>query len=206
MNDTTRRFALAGACAVAAGCASMLAADAPDVSGVLRESFAERGAAKLDRLEQSPLQKTCSEYSGRELPADLRRQIEQAELARVRYPSDGRFLGDWRRGEAVAQSGRGLQFTDAPGSVGGGNCYACHELTQAELSYGNIGPSLRRYGRLRGTSDPIVRYTWAKVWNAHAFNACTNMPRFGDAGILTEAQLKDVMALLLDPASPVNAD
>jgi sulfur-oxidizing protein SoxX len=30
------------------------------------------------------------------------------------------------------------------------------------------------------------------------------MPRFGDAGILTEAQIKDVMALLLDPASPVN--
>jgi len=30
------------------------------------------------------------------------------------------------------------------------------------------------------------------------------MPRFGAAGILTEKQLKDVMALLLDPASPVN--
>jgi sulfur-oxidizing protein SoxX len=30
------------------------------------------------------------------------------------------------------------------------------------------------------------------------------MPRFGAAGILTEAQLKDVMALLLAPDSPVN--
>jgi sulfur-oxidizing protein SoxX len=30
------------------------------------------------------------------------------------------------------------------------------------------------------------------------------MPRFGDAGILTPSQIKDVMALLLDPASPVN--
>ena len=40
--------------------------------------------------------------------------------------------------------------------------------------------------------------------NTHAYNACVNMPRFGDAGILTEAQIKDVMALLLDPASPVN--
>jgi sulfur-oxidizing protein SoxX len=30
------------------------------------------------------------------------------------------------------------------------------------------------------------------------------MPRFGDAKILTNAQLKDVMALLLDPQSPVN--
>jgi sulfur-oxidizing protein SoxX len=206
MKALTRRAALAAACAVAAGCASLFAAGPPDVSGVLRESFGERGSAKLDRLEQSTLQKTCSEYAGRELPADLREKIEQAELARVRYPADGKFLGDWRRGETVAQSGRGLQFTDAPGSVSGGNCYACHQLTKTEVSYGNIGPSLRQYGKLRGTSEPILRYTWGKVWNSHAFNACTNMPRFGDAGILTEAQLKDVMALLLDPASPVNAD
>ncbi|MGH8855326.1 MAG: sulfur oxidation c-type cytochrome SoxX, partial [Telluria sp.] len=27
---------------------------------------------------------------------------------------------------------------------------------------------------------------------------------FGHKGILTEAQIRDVMALLLDPASPVN--
>jgi sulfur-oxidizing protein SoxX len=30
------------------------------------------------------------------------------------------------------------------------------------------------------------------------------MPRFGDAGILTEDQLRHVMALLMDPKSPVN--
>jgi sulfur-oxidizing protein SoxX len=30
------------------------------------------------------------------------------------------------------------------------------------------------------------------------------MPRFGDAGILTEDQIRNVMALLLDPGSPVN--
>jgi sulfur-oxidizing protein SoxX len=30
------------------------------------------------------------------------------------------------------------------------------------------------------------------------------MPRFGDAGILTEQQIKDVMAYLFDPESPVN--
>jgi sulfur-oxidizing protein SoxX len=31
------------------------------------------------------------------------------------------------------------------------------------------------------------------------------MPRFGTQGILTEQQIKDVMAFLLDPASPVNS-
>jgi sulfur-oxidizing protein SoxX len=30
------------------------------------------------------------------------------------------------------------------------------------------------------------------------------MPRFGHSGILTEAQIKDVVALLMDPKSPVN--
>jgi sulfur-oxidizing protein SoxX len=49
-----------------------------------------------------------------------------------------------------------------------------------------------------------VKYTWGKIYNAKAFNACTNMPRFGHQGILTEAQMKDLMALLLDPSSPVN--
>jgi sulfur-oxidizing protein SoxX len=30
------------------------------------------------------------------------------------------------------------------------------------------------------------------------------MPRFGHAGILTEQQIKDVVALLMAPDSPVN--
>jgi sulfur-oxidizing protein SoxX len=30
------------------------------------------------------------------------------------------------------------------------------------------------------------------------------MPRFGHKGMLSEKQLKDIMALLLDPKSPVN--
>jgi hypothetical protein len=39
---------------------------------------------------------------------------------------------------------------------------------------------------------------------SQAYNACSNMPRFGHSGILTEQQVQDVTALLLDPASPVN--
>ena len=31
------------------------------------------------------------------------------------------------------------------------------------------------------------------------------MPRFGHNGILTEQQMKDLIALLLDPHSPVNS-
>jgi sulfur-oxidizing protein SoxX len=97
-----------------------------------------------------------------------------------------------------------MQSSDAIGAANGGNCYACHQITKQEISFGNIGPSLAGYGKLRGSSEEILKYTWGKIYNAQAYAACSNMPRFGHNGILTEAQIKDVMALLLDPASPVN--
>jgi sulfur-oxidizing protein SoxX len=197
------RILLVVSAVAVAGCAAM-GAQRFDVSAYAKASFAEKGAAKLDRLEQSELQRTCSEYTLKPLPDRLRAQLEKQELARVKYPADGKYLGDWKQGETIAQSGRGLQFSDGPNTVAGGNCYACHQLTKTEVSHGTIGPSLYQYGKLRGQSEPILKYTWGKLWNAHAFNACTNMPRFGDAGILTESQLRHVMALLLDPASPVN--
>lgn len=212
MNKTCITLFLLAAGAIAAGCASV--SSGPDVIEVLKSSFKERGIAKLDRLDQSPLQKACSEaaVSGKDLDQATRERLEKAALAAVKYPSDGEYVGDWKQGEKIAQSGRGLQFNDEADTVAGGNCYACHQLSKAEISFGNIGPSLYQYGKLRGVTDPsaaasaeIVKYTWGKVWNSHAYSACSNMPRFGDAGILTEQQLKHVMALLLDPRSPVNA-
>ena len=174
------------------------------VRDTMMASFKERGIAKLDRLQQSELQEACSIYARGGMPADLKARLEKEALESVVYPADGKYLGDWKQGEKIAQSGRGLQFSDTADTVAGGNCYACHRLDPAELSFGNIGPSLYNYGKLRGTSEPMLKYTWARLWNAHAYNACNAMPRFGAVGILTEDQLRDVMALLLDPASPVN--
>ena len=61
-------------------------------------------------------------------------------------------------------------------------------MSKAEISFGTIGPSLYNYGKLRGVQDPadpasapIVEYTWGKIWNAKAYNACSEMPRFGHA-------------------------
>jgi L-cysteine S-thiosulfotransferase len=183
------------------------------VAEVLKSSFSERGIAKLDRLNQSRLQEACSDaaLAGKPLDDKTRATIEKAIQDSIPYPKDGKYLGDWKEGEKIAQNGRGLQFSDAANTVNGGNCYACHQLSPKELSFGNFGPSLYKYGVTRGVKDPsakeseaIVKYTWAKIWNTHAFNACSHMPRFGDAGILTEQQVKDVMALLLDPNSHVN--
>ncbi|MFN3629350.1 MAG: sulfur oxidation c-type cytochrome SoxX [Casimicrobiaceae bacterium] len=198
--------------ALLAGCAGVVTTSTPkeptdaDILAVLQSSFREAGPAKLDRLKQTELQAACTvaNRTGKEIDSTTRKRLQKAALDAVKYPSDGKFLGDWKRGERIAQSGRGLQFSDSANTVNGGNCYACHQLTKTEISHGNIGPSLYNYGKLRGNSDAILRYTWARIWNSHSFNACANMPRFGDAGILTEAQIKDVMALLLDPESPVN--
>lgn len=192
------------------------AADNHQVSGtspeavlaVMKASFAEKGVAKLDRLEQSDMQRICSQMdmSNKPLTSEQAAKITKAAMESVKNPADGKYLGDWKAGEKVAQSGRGLQTSDKPGAPNGGNCYACHQMTKAEISFGNIGPTLLHYGKIRGDSKEIIQYTWNKIYNSHSTNACSVMPRFGAAGILTEQQMKDVMALLFDPKSPVNDD
>jgi L-cysteine S-thiosulfotransferase len=184
-----------------------------EIVQTLKSSFSDRGVAKLDRLDQSELQRECSQaaVSGKPLDEKTRDRIQKAVLSSIKYPADGKYIGDWREGERIAQNGRGMQWSDAAGAANGANCYACHQVSPQEISYGNQGPSLLKYGVLRGVKDPaapeseaIVKYTWGRIWNTHAFNACSGMPRFGDAGILTPTQIQHVMALLLDPNSPVN--
>ena len=188
-----------------AGCAMLRGGPSDvEIAALLKASFSERGPAKLERLEQNALQRACSLPAGQELDKAVREKLQQEALAAVQFPADGRYLGSWQEGERIAQNGRGLQFSDPPNVPNGANCYACHQIQAAELSFGNIGPSLLQYGKMRGTSEPILKYTWTKIYNSHAYNACSQMPRYGDAGILTTDQIRHVMALLLDPASPVN--
>jgi sulfur-oxidizing protein SoxX len=207
-----KKITYLAAATLLAACASAPSPQELDqlAQGIMKSSFREQGIAKLDRLTQDELQQACS---GEKPPADnVLKRLEAAQLATVKWPADGVYLGDWREGEKLAQNGRGMTWTDPAGVPSGGNCYNCHQIAKAEISFGTIGPSLYQYGKLRGVSDPaapasaeMVRYTWGKLWDAKATNACSNMPRFGHAGVLTQAQIRDLMALLLDPKSPVNA-
>jgi sulfur-oxidizing protein SoxX len=206
-----RKYRLAAASAVIGGamlvgCETYTAPTREETMQVVKSSFRERGIAKLDRLNQSDIQQACSEVSltGKELPKDVRARLEKQALATVKLPADGVYLGDFKEGERIAQRGVGLQWSDNDKTVAGGNCYACHEIAPQEIAFGNIGPSLKGYGKQRGNSKEVLAYTWGKLWNSHAYNVCSQMPRYGDANILTTAQLKDLMALLLDPNSPVN--
>jgi sulfur-oxidizing protein SoxX len=180
---------------------------------VVAASFQAKGIATLDYLKQDDANRECSaaDVAGKPLDEKVAKAIEEANLKTVKWPSDGKFLGDWKEGEKIAQSGRGLTWSDKADAANGGNCYNCHMIGKEEISFGNLGPSLYNYGKLRGVTDPnaaaskaIVEYTWGKLWNSRAYNACSQMPRAGHKGILNEKQIQHVMALLLDPASPVN--
>ena len=192
--------------AILVGCATTMsdAELAKQATEVLRASFKERGQAKLDRLNQDAPQAQCSSSDGAVLSKEALAALEKAQFEMIKYPADGKLIGDWRAGEKIAQTGVGKQFSDNPATPSGGNCYACHQISPQEISFGTIGPSLLGFGKLRGTSEPIQKYTYGKIYNPQAYTACSNMPRFGHNSILSEQQMKDVTALLLDPNSPVN--
>ncbi len=215
INKPRTAFSTLLMCIVVAGCASMPGAVDYDrkTAEVLKSSFRGEGIAGVDRLVQDDSNRECSqsEVTGVALTPERMKAIEEANLKTVKWPSDGKFIGDWREGEKIAQSGRGMTWTDDAKAPNGGNCYNCHQISKEEISFGTLGPSLYNYGKIRGVSNPdspesraMVEYTWGKIWNSKAYNACSNMPRAGHAGILDEKQVRHVVGLLLDPKSPVN--
>jgi sulfur-oxidizing protein SoxX len=183
---------------------------------MVQTAFRTQGIAKVERISQiDETNRACSEADAQGVRLDdkVAQAIEAANLKTIKWPANDKFLGDWKKGEAIAQSGRGQTWSDTATTVNGGNCYNCHQIDKKEISYGTIGPSLYNYAKLRGVSNPndpamrpIVAYTWGKIWNSKAYNACSNMPRAGHAGTLSEEQVGHLVALLLDPNSPVNKD
>ena len=169
----TNILALSTAAALAAACAGMQQADdaqyADKALAMMKASFNERGQAKLDRLDQDDMQKLCSQYEGKPLPKDVADKVEKAQQALIKYPADGNMMGDFKSGERIAQSGQGMQYNDDPSRPAGANCYACHQLSKAELSFGTIGPSLYNFGKIRGYTPEMQKYAYSKVYNSQAF-------------------------------------
>jgi L-cysteine S-thiosulfotransferase len=155
------------------------------------------------RIDQDETQRICSETHNNPSAIQSKLILDQ-QRATIEFPVDGTVLGDWRRGEVVAQTGTGGQFSDPETTPHGGNCYACHQMAKSELSYGTLGPSLAQYGSIRKYSPAAAKAAYAKIYNAQSAVPCSNMPRFGMHKFLSEQQLKDVTAYLFDPQSPVN--
>lgn len=201
-------IAAAVAAAIVTGCAGMQdpqmdAKYDAEVIKWMKRDFHSRGIATVDRLNQDEAQRVCTQYDNNP-PEALQKSIEAAELKKVKLPADGKLMGDWKSGEKIAQSGRGMQWSDKAGSDNGGSCYNCHQLSGGELSYGTIGPSLNQFGKKRGYTAENQKYAYEKIYNSKAFSACSNMPRLGQSGTLTEKQIADLTAYLMDPNSPVN--
>jgi sulfur-oxidizing protein SoxX len=155
------------------------------------------------RVVQDDTQKVCTAANNEPAGAAFD-QIREREKATVVFPADGKVIGDWKRGAQVAQRGTGGQFTDNDQTVRGGNCYACHQMSKGEVSYGTLGPPLTGYGKDRKFDPAEARNAYAKVFNAMSVLPCSQMPRFGFHKFLSEEQIKDVVAYLFDPESPVN--
>ena len=179
----------------------VVAADLDQVTAVMRRDFKERGQAKMNRVELDEVQRLCNLHADNP-PPEVAKRIEEAQMKAISFPS-GSLIGDWKTGEKIAQSGRGAMWNDKPADAGG-SCYNCHQLSPQETSHGTLGPSLLGFGKKRGNGPEMQRYAYGKIYNAKAYNACSNMPRLGHSGTLNEQQIKDLVGLLLDPASPVN--
>ena len=208
-------LSLLAVAAITAGCATAPSLAELDkiTSDIVKASFRDEGMVKASVLNADETNRLCSaaDVAGQPLDEKTAGALEAANFKLIKWPSDGKFLGDWKEGEKIAQSGRGMTWTDTASAANGGNCYNCHQMSKEEISFGTIGPSLYNYGKLRGVTDPaspeakpMLEYTWGKIWNSKAYNACSNMPRAGHSGILTEGQVRDIVGLLLDPKSPVN--
>jgi sulfur-oxidizing protein SoxX len=199
-------IALAAASAGAVFAQQKPAVPPEKVDAAIKAAFPGAPEQFIPRLSQDQTMRECSETRNTP-PKAVADAIQKREKAAIEYPADGKFLGDWKAGERLAQSGYGLRFTDYPArNPNGGNCYACHQITKAEVSYGTLGPSLLQYGKLRNFSEADAKAVYEKIYNSQAVLPCSNMPRFGTNKVLTIEQIKDAVALLMSPDSPVNKD
>lgn len=193
-----------GAAATAQAQQKKPAIDQARADAVIKAAFPKAPADWAPRLVQDETMQVCSTTHNSPSKAQAE-EIAKRAKASIEYPADGKFIGDWKAGEKLAQSGYGLRFTDyPPRRANGGNCFGCHQLTKKEVSYGTLGPSLREYGKLRDYKPEAIKAAYEKIYNSHVALPCSNMPRFGANKILTIDQIKDAVALLMDPESPVN--
>lgn len=172
-----------------------------------KASFLPGPGQDLTRLEQDQTQIDCS--VSKAAPSEtLAEAIKAREAKTIVYPADGKLMGDWKAGAKVFNDGFayriGSFIPSKADAVRGGNCYACHQGEAKEAAYGNMGSSLLHWGKIRGQSEPIVKYTYDKIYNAKAFNACSAMPRLGHNQILSPKQISDLVAYLVSPESPIN--
>ena len=118
MNKTPAIVLALSVAAVAVGCSTggPSAADADKVAAeMVRTGFRSQGIAKVERvpaIDETLQACNAADVAGKPLDPAVARRLEEANLKAVKWPTDGKFLGDWKEGEKIAQSGRGQTWTD----------------------------------------------------------------------------------------------
>ena len=163
--------------------------------------------AHLKRLEQDRSQQICSKVGNANLNTEEAAEVVKLARDSIKYPASGQIVGDWKTGDMLAHDGAGDRIRDGKTEnrkENGALCQNCHGLAPGEINVGNVGPALTGYGKQRGNSEAIAKYTYDKIYNAWAFFPCSNMPRLGATGHLTPEQIAHMVAYLIDPQSPIN--
>jgi sulfur-oxidizing protein SoxX len=178
--------------------------DSARVQTAVKQSWTQAPPEWQTRLTQDETMAACSQYRNNP-PRAVAEAIVAREKASIKYPANGKLMGDWKNGQKLAQTGYGGRFTDyPPRTENGGNCYACHQLSSEELSFGTLGPSLLEYGKRRKLSEAGVKAVYDRIYNPQAAVACASMPRLGANGHLSIEQIKDLVAYVMSSDSPVN--
>ena len=169
----------------------------------------QEGGTVRDRLTQDELQKTCSKLKGGPVDEATAEKVTQMAMKSMVYPDGGIKLGDWKKGQALAENAYGFRVghkdDDHSKRETGGMCMNCHQLEQTKVDRsGTLGVRLIGYGKSVGSGEDAMKHVYHAIYNPHALFPCTNMPRFGANGVLTQQKIADLMAYLLDPESPVN--
>jgi L-cysteine S-thiosulfotransferase len=203
--------ALAAAVAVAViGAHKAFPGKPSPVDAAIAASWATSPAHARLWARQDPTQRDCTLY-GNAPPDREAVAIMEREWRAIVYPADGEIFGDWQKGAALA---RDLGIPDLiPGSQStvSGQCAACHRLEPANPTVaGSIqlksGPDLAGYGRKRAFAPAEPKLLYEQIYSSNAVIACSNMPRFGSHKVLSPEQIRDIVAYLLSPHSPVNAE
>ena len=171
----------------------------------------QEGTTVRDRLTQDEIQKACSKLKGDPVDSATAEKVMQLAMKSLVYPEKGIKLGDWKKGQALSQNAFGFRVGHKVDNHSkretGGMCMNCHQLekSMAERS-GTLGVSLIGYGKSLGSDEDARKHAYKAIYNPHSLFPCSNMPRFGANGVLTQQKISDLLAYLLDPESPVNKE
>ena len=170
-----------------------------------RRRFRPRRPIGSRGFDQDETMKQCSLHENSP-PKPVADEIQKREKARIEYPADGKLMGDWKSGEKLAQSGYGLRFTDYPAAAG--QRRQLLRLPPADQGRGQLRhdrPEPARTTARSGTSArPTPRRSTRRSTTRRRPIRARTCRGFGTNNVLTIEQIKDLVALVMSPDSPVN--